>query len=93
MSKTIYEEAINDVENLHKCLGDKSSRDISAKNILHALEKAMKQVKLLECYKTLITIKDDMLSCCAIVDDDYYDIDKTATHFEQQIKVLEELLK
>lgn len=31
MSKIAYEEAINDVENLHKCLGDKTSRDISAK--------------------------------------------------------------
>lgn len=55
--------------------------------------KLISQERLLGFYKSLITIKDDMLSCCEIVDDDYYDIEKIETLFESQIKVLEVLLK
>ena len=48
-----------------------------------------KVVKLLELYKELATTRADMLSCCEVVDDEYYDIEEIETDLEQQIKELE----
>lgn len=45
-----------------------------------------KQEKLLELYKELITVKDDLFDCCEIVDDEFYDIRKIETDLEKQIK-------
>ncbi len=50
---------------------------------------AQKKEKLLELYRKLITIKDDMFSYCEVADDDYYDMVEIEEDLEQQIKELE----
>ena len=56
---------------------------------LNELERLKKIEKLLELYRELRTVKDDMFDCCEIVYDEYYDIRKTETDLERQIKELE----
>lgn len=48
-----------------------------------------KKDRLLELYEKLIAVKDDMLSCCEVVDDEYYDIINKQFDLEQQIGELE----
>ncbi len=63
------------------------------KALIPELEKRFKEYekmeKLLELYKELITVKDDLFDCCEIVDDEFYDIRKIETDLEKQIKELE----
>ncbi len=54
--------------------------------VVKALKQAQKQEKLLELYKELMTVKDDMFDCCEIVYDEFYDIRKTEADLERQIK-------
>lgn len=48
-----------------------------------------KKEKLLELYEKLLTVKDDMLSCCDVIDDEYYNIIDKQFDLEQQIGELE----
>ncbi len=63
------------------------------KTLIPELKKRLKEYekmgKLLELYKELITVKDDLFDCCEIVDDEFYDIRKIETDLEKQIKELE----
>lgn len=45
--------------------------------------------KLLELYRKLITVKDDMFSYCEVIDDEYYGMVEIECDLEQQIKELE----
>ena len=95
MSKSIYEVALDDLAILVKqANARKLSNDIvvnrwGLERIRKVINQAQKQEKLLELYKKLITVKNDMLRCSAIVDDDYYDMEKIETDLEKQIKELE----
>lgn len=60
---------------------------INGVDIFKELEK---KYKLLKLYKELTTVKEDMLSCCEVVDDEYYDLLKEETYLENEIKELEE---
>ncbi len=94
MNKSIYEEAL---EILIDSFQDPQDEDNDCymldfeqmNNIAKTISQAQKQEKLLELYKELITVKDDMFDCCEIVDDEFYDIRKTETNLKQQIKELE----
>ena len=63
------------------------------KALIPELKKRFKELekkeKLLELYEALVIVKDDMLSYCEVVDDDYYDSKELATSFEKQIKEIE----
>lgn len=95
MSKSIYEEALEDLSILVKQANErKLSNDIvvnrwSLERIEKVINQAQKQEKLLEIYKKLITVKDDMFSYCEVVDDIYYYMAETETDLEQQIKEIE----
>ena len=78
---TIYEEALESAKQHHEVT------DMTLE--IKALEQAQKQEHLLKLYRELITVKNDMLRCSAIVDDDYYDMEKIETDLEKQIKELE----
>lgn len=55
MSKSIYEEALKESKDFGSFVGLKLDK------VNNALEQAQKQEKLLELYKKLITIKDDVI--------------------------------
>lgn len=48
-----------------------------------------KQEKLLELYKELVTIKDDMLSHCEVTDLDYFDFEEISTNLKIKIGELD----
>lgn len=48
-----------------------------------------KQEKLLELYKELANVRDEMLDICEIVEDVYYDSRKKEMNLEKQIEELE----
>ena len=52
-------------------------------------EQALKQVKLLELYRELMTVKENMINKLLFLDSDYYTIEKKEIDLEQQIKELE----
>lgn len=60
---------------------------INGVDIFKELEK---KYKLLKLYKGLTTVKTDMLSCCEIIDGEYYDLLKEETYLENQIRELEQ---
>lgn len=51
--------------------------------------KFKKQEKLLELYKKLSVIRNDLLSYCEVFDDDYDDFEYIEIDLEKQIKELE----
>jgi len=63
------------------------------KALIPELKKRFKELekkeKLLELYRELRTVKDDMFDCCEIVYDEFYDIRKKETDLEKQIRELE----
>ena len=79
-----YEEMLKSVQDMT----DKDEVELAnAINVI--LPKYVKQEKLLELYKELATVRDDMLDACKIVDDDYYVIRETETNLKQKIKEIE----
>lgn len=93
MSKSIYDEVL---DILVDSFTDPQNEDYDfymltnnqMMKISKAIKCAKKQEKLLELYEALVIVKDDMLSYCEVVDDDYYDSKELATSFEKQIKEL-----
>jgi len=51
-------------------------------------EQTQKQEKLLELYRELITVKEDMINKLLFLDSDYYAIEKKEMELEKQIKEL-----
>ena len=90
MNKSIYEEAIELIENIDRNLPYTwlVGRDNLIK-IKQTLKQAQKQEKLLELYRKLSVIRNDLLSYCEVVDDDYDDFEYIETDLEKQIKELE----
>ena len=86
MSKSIYNEAI---EIMKLNILPRENGKTSKTKVIHALQQAQKQEKLLELYRELATVRDDMLDACKIVDDDYYVIRETETNLKQKIKEIE----
>ncbi len=58
-------------------------------NGVDVFEELEKKEKLLELYRKLITVKDDMFSYCEVVDDEYYGMAEIEDDLEQQIKEIE----
>ena len=90
MNKSIYEEAIELIENIDRNLPYTwlVGRDNLIK-IKQTLKQAQKQEKLLELYRKLSVIRNDLLSYCEVVDDDYDDFEYIETDLEKQIKEIE----
>ena len=94
MSKSIYKEALDILLNSLQDPQDEEddcymlSRNQMNK-IYNTISQAQKQEKLLELYRKLITVKDDMFSYCEVADDDYYDMAEIEDDLEQRIKELE----
>lgn len=91
MSKSIYEEAVetlNKYRNQNYNSTDKDEVELAnAINVI--LPNYVKQEKLLELYKKLSVIRNDLLSYCEVVDDDYDDFEYIEIDLEKQIKELE----
>ena len=90
MSKSIYEETLEIIDrNIFELSTGFAVLYEIRKKIEQALKQAQKQEKLLELYKELITVKDDMFDACEIVYDDFFVFRETETKLERQIKELE----
>ncbi len=87
MSKSIYEEALKESKDFGSMIGLKLDK------VNNALKQAQKQERLLELYKEVITVKDNMkdniIKKLLFVDSDYYTMEKKETYLEKQIKELE----
>lgn len=91
MSKSIYEEVLEEISEQKKAWSVSLRSIVPSKldMIVNAIEQAQKQEKLLKLYKELTTVKEDMLSCCEVVDDGYYDFRDIEIYTERLIKELE----
>ncbi len=89
MSKSIYDEALNLIENIGRNLPYTwlVGRDNLMK-IKQTLEQAQKQEKLLELYRKLMTVKDELISL-AWFDAPREEMEEKEAYLEQQIKELE----
>jgi len=97
MNKSIYEVALNI---LRDSLQDPQDEDnvcymlnlLQMNVIIGALQQAKKQEELLELYKELITVKDELISI-AWFDDECDETEKIETDLEKRIKEIENEIK
>ena len=91
MRKSIYEEAVETLNKYRNQNYNSTNKDeVELANAINViLPNYVKQEKLLEIYKKLITVKDDMFSYCEVADDDYYGMAEIEDDLEQQIKEIE----
>jgi len=85
MSKSIYEEAKEII--INSILPRESDKQNKLK-VIKALEKAQKQEKLLELYKELSKLKDDVIHS-VFFDTDYEHLSVKKEKIEERIKELE----
>ena len=87
MSKSIYEEA-REYARILKALPTSMRMNQMLVFIERTLEQAQKQEKLLELYRELMTVKDELISI-AWFDDEDKEMEEKEAYLEKQIKELE----
>ena len=88
--KSIYEEALEIIDrNIFEIPGGFAVLYEIRKKIEQALKQSQKQEKLLELYRKLSVIRNDLLSYCEVIDDDYDDFEYIEIDLEKKIKELE----
>ncbi|MFA7204550.1 MAG: hypothetical protein WC188_12685 [Candidatus Caldatribacteriota bacterium] len=91
MKKSIYEEAVETLNKYRNQNYNSTNKDeVELANAINVvLPNCVKQEKLLELYRKLSVIRNDLLSYCEVVDDDYDDFEYIEIDLEQQIKEIE----
>ena len=87
MSKSIYEVASRKIDDMFDSW-DRGVHQDSIEIIEEALEQAQKQEKLLELYRELTTVKDELISI-AWFESRRLELEEIETDLEKQIKELE----
>ena len=79
----------NEIEKQQRIQEDDYNATVDIYRELEMGVKFKKQEKLLELYKELMTVKDDMINKLLFVDSDYYAMDKKEKYLEIQIREVE----
>ena len=94
MSKSFYKEALLDIVTEALKQPDKPViiEHTGLNELKKVIEQALREEKVLELYRKLMTVKDELISV-AYFDNAYYFIRKPEANLEKQIKELEKQIK